>query len=89
MQHNYLMDNLNALFCISLQQTTFVYVLKRRSNTQCKTEKSHTAVSHRTNRSHTGHNARKHIIRTYIHLDDLSPFIEHLISMPEIFSFSH
>lgn len=36
------MDNLNALFCISLQQTTFVYVLKRRSNTQCKTEKSHT-----------------------------------------------
>ena len=58
MQHNYLMDNLNALFCISLQQTTFVYVLKRRSNTQCKTEKSHTAVSHRTNRSHTGDNAR-------------------------------
>ena len=62
MQHNYLMDNLNALFCISLQQTTFVYVLKQRSNTQCKTEKSHTAVSHRTNRSHTGDNARKYSI---------------------------
>lgn len=37
----------------------FVYVLQRRSNTQCKTEKFHTAVSHRTDRSHTGHNARK------------------------------
>ena len=71
MQHNYLMDNLNALFCISLQQTTFVYVLKRRSNTQCKTEKSHTAVSHWTNRSHTGDNARKcsHNTDSYINLD--------------------
>lgn len=40
-QNNYFVDNINQLISISLQQTVFVYVLNWRSNTQCKTEKSH------------------------------------------------
>lgn len=32
-------------------------------------------------REREGGEQREHIIRTYTHLDDLSPFIEHLISM--------
>lgn len=33
MQNNYYMNNLNPPYCIFLQQTTCVYVFKRRSNT--------------------------------------------------------
>lgn len=46
-----------SMACPTLQYSIFficiVYVLRRRSNTQSKTEKSPTAVGHWTNRSHT------------------------------------
>lgn len=36
---NYIMGDFNPLFLISLQQTAFVYILKRRSNTQYQIKK--------------------------------------------------
>lgn len=51
-------DNLNSSCCLLPQQTLFVYVFKRCSNTQCKPTNLTLLSPHWTNRSNTDKNER-------------------------------
>lgn len=54
-----LIDDQISSFINFLQHTMIINILQRRCNTWCKAGKSHTAVSHWTNRSLTRDNASK------------------------------